>query len=93
MKHSTAFPCPDGAAEDTTSSDRVLIRKRSWCDIFIPAVNDGGLPKEDRSMGMAVKKTISLPPDLLEGKDDLVLSTDILREVLSVLARKFGRDK
>ncbi len=44
-------------------------------------------------MGMAVKKTISLSPDLLEGKDDLVLSTDILREVLSVLARKFGRDK
>ena len=30
---------------------------------------------------------------ILEGKDDLVLSTDILREVLSVLARKFGRDK
>ena len=30
---------------------------------------------------------------ILEGKDDLVLSTDILAEVLSVLARKFGRDK
>jgi putative PIN family toxin of toxin-antitoxin system len=30
---------------------------------------------------------------IIEGKDDLVLSTDILREVLSVLARKFGRDK
>ena len=30
---------------------------------------------------------------IIEGKDDLVLSTDILREILSVLARKFGRDK
>lgn len=30
---------------------------------------------------------------IIEGKDDLILSTDILREVLSVLARKFGRDK
>lgn len=30
---------------------------------------------------------------IIEGKDDLILSTDILAEVLSVLARKFGRDK
>jgi putative PIN family toxin of toxin-antitoxin system len=30
---------------------------------------------------------------IIEGKDDLVLSTDILGEVISVLARKFGRDK
>jgi putative PIN family toxin of toxin-antitoxin system len=30
---------------------------------------------------------------IIGGKDDLVLSTDILAEVLSVLARKFGRDK
>ena len=30
---------------------------------------------------------------IIKGKDDLILSTDILREVLSVPARKFGRDK
>jgi putative PIN family toxin of toxin-antitoxin system len=30
---------------------------------------------------------------IIEGKDDLVLSMDILREVLSVLARKFWWDK
>lgn len=30
---------------------------------------------------------------IIEGKDDLILSTDILAEVLSVLARKFGRDQ
>lgn len=30
---------------------------------------------------------------IIEGKDDLVLSTNILAEVLSVLASKFGRDK
>ena len=31
--------------------------------------------------------------NILDGKDDLVLSPPILREVLSVLARKFSRDK
>ena len=31
--------------------------------------------------------------DILGGRDDLVLSSPILREVLSVLARKFSRDK
>jgi Arc/MetJ-type ribon-helix-helix transcriptional regulator len=36
------------------------------CDIFIPTANDCCLSKEDKAMGMAVKKTISLPPDLLE---------------------------
>jgi len=36
------------------------------CDIFIPTTNKCCLPKEDKAMGVAVKKTISLPPDLLE---------------------------
>jgi putative PIN family toxin of toxin-antitoxin system len=31
--------------------------------------------------------------NILDGRDDLVLSPPILREVLSVLARKFARDK
>jgi len=31
--------------------------------------------------------------NILDGKDDLVLSPPILREVLSVLARKFSRDR
>jgi len=31
--------------------------------------------------------------NILDGRDDLVLSPPILREVLSVLARKFSRDK
>jgi len=43
---------------------------KSWSakkyDIFIPTANECCLPKEEKSMGMAVKKTISLPPDLLE---------------------------
>jgi hypothetical protein len=37
-----------------------------WYDIFIPTTNNCCLQKEDKAMGMAVKKTISLPPDLLE---------------------------
>lgn len=31
--------------------------------------------------------------NILDGRDDLVLSPPILREVLSVLARKFSRDR
>ncbi|HEX9850423.1 putative toxin-antitoxin system toxin component, PIN family [Candidatus Deferrimicrobium sp.] len=31
--------------------------------------------------------------NILDGKDDLVLSPPILREILSVLARKFSRDR
>jgi putative PIN family toxin of toxin-antitoxin system len=31
--------------------------------------------------------------NILDGRDDLVLSNPILREVLSVLARKFSRDR
>ena len=31
--------------------------------------------------------------NILDGRDDLVLSSPILREVLSVLARKFSRDR
>jgi uncharacterized protein len=30
---------------------------------------------------------------ILDGKDDLVLSSPVLREILSVLARKFSRDR
>lgn len=30
---------------------------------------------------------------IIEGKDDLVLSTDIIKEVLSVLSSKFGRER
>jgi putative PIN family toxin of toxin-antitoxin system len=31
--------------------------------------------------------------NILDGRDDLVLSPPILREILSVLARKFSRDR
>ena len=31
--------------------------------------------------------------NILDGRDDLVLSSPILREILSVLARKFSRDR
>jgi putative PIN family toxin of toxin-antitoxin system len=30
---------------------------------------------------------------IIDGQDDLVLSTDIMKEVLSVLSSKFGREK
>jgi putative PIN family toxin of toxin-antitoxin system len=30
---------------------------------------------------------------IIEGKDDLLLSTDIMKEVLSVLSSKFGRER
>jgi putative PIN family toxin of toxin-antitoxin system len=39
------------------------------------------------------KRAPAAVENILDGKDDLVLSPPILREILSVLARKFSRDR
>jgi putative PIN family toxin of toxin-antitoxin system len=40
--------------------------------------------------GSLAEKAVSR---IIEGRDDLVLSTDIIKEVLSVLSSKFGRER
>jgi uncharacterized protein len=40
--------------------------------------------------GSLAEKAVSR---IIEGRDELVISTDIIKEVLSVLSSKFGRDR